>query len=775
MRLPLATLLAVAFAPAALANPFVERLDPPAVSPGKVTRVKATGSGLGNAAGLWSTLPAGKLDAKVVGTPSATEAEFDVTAAPDTPVGVAGLRIASVDGLGNACLFLVDDLPLAPVPPVGADGKPATVKLPAALWSGLREGETQRIRFDVTAGQRVSIEVVANRLGRDDDPLVTLRGPDGKVVAECDNSPGLYFDCRFDHTFASAGTVTLELRDARFRGGPLSRFVLRLGRFPAARVAVPSVVRPGTRTEVRLPELGGEAITVEVPKDAPEGPFFAALKRDGDDGSAWLPLSVRDADAIAEFEPNNAWPTATAAKLPAALCGVLGEPGDRDCFRFAVDKPTRIHVRAESRLMNSPAELEVAVLDATGKEVHRAANVGDDEVTFAYNLNPGTWGLSVREVHRDGSPAHAYRLDVRVGPPPVVVTAEVEGLTIPQGSWQSFPVVLTRGEHAGPVRLALVGSPAGLTLTPNEVPTGVDKLICRLAAAPDAPVRVGGLQVVAEPVAAAGMSPPPVPPASLLRTRPLIERTYKNVDLIPYALREEQRRLPPALADRFAVQVTPPAPFTIELPEANRVLARYLSVDIPIKTTRAAGFDGPITFRAAGGPMGPKEELRSALYPDLPPAMAGTLDVTGALRSRILLNTGKHRVDVWATGTAGGREVTLMRSFDLEIRSAFEVSPAEPGPTKVEAGGTARVRLKVDRISGFAGAVTIRPRGETWGLPDELTIPAGQESVEAEVRIPAGRGPGRISVSLTCTGQVGGFEESRDTRIELEVPPPPKK
>ena len=35
-----------------------------------------------------------------------------------------------------------------------------------------------------------------------------------------------------------------------------------------------------------------------------------------------------------------------------------------------------------------------------------------------------------------------------------------------------------------------------------------------------------------------------------------------NVDLIPIALREDQKRLPPSLADRFAVQVTPPAPFS---------------------------------------------------------------------------------------------------------------------------------------------------------------------------------------------------------------------
>ena len=38
--------------------------------------------------------------------------------------------------------------------------------------------------------------------------------------------------------------------------------------------------------------------------------------------------------------------------------------------------------------------------------------------------------------------------------------------------------------------------------------------------------------------------------SSLVTTRPLIDRQIVNVDLIPHALREDQRRLPPGLTDR---------------------------------------------------------------------------------------------------------------------------------------------------------------------------------------------------------------------------------
>jgi len=69
------------------------------------------------------------------------------------------------------------------------------------------------------------------------------------------------------------------------------------------------------------------------------------------------------------------------------------------------------------------------------------------------------------------------------------------------------------------------------------------------------------LQIVAEPAAVKD----PVP--TLVRTHPLIDKQIINVDLIPHALREDQRRLPPSLTDRFALQVTPPAPFKSSCPK----------------------------------------------------------------------------------------------------------------------------------------------------------------------------------------------------------------
>src|SRR5205823_4525573 len=173
--------------------------------------------------------------------------------------------------------------------------------------------------------------------------------------------------------------------------------------------------------------------------------------------------------------------------------------------------------------------------------------------------------------------------------------------------------------------LRLAGGPPGLRLVPDEVPAGAASVVCRLEADSSAPVGTHTIQVFGDCGAE----------TVVVRTQPLIDRKLVNVDLIPIALRDDQRRLPPALTDRFAVQVTPPAPFTFELPEKEITLARYQTADIPITTTRAPGFDGPIAFTATGGQLADKNEGRTRVYAEFPEATRETPDVNGVVVSKI--------------------------------------------------------------------------------------------------------------------------------------------
>ena len=568
--------------------------------------------------------------------------------------------------------------------------EPAKVDLPCALWGRFREGAVDRFSIEVKGGQRVSFEAVGNRFGKEVDPLVTIRDRRGRIVAERDNDAGLCFDCRFEHCFTDAGAYTVEMRDSRFHGHEHGFYVLRMGRFPAARVAVPSMVRPGKRTELFLPEIN-ETLPVEIPTMQHFGPLSVAVRRQGDDGSTWLPVEVGDGETTTAAADAVTPEKGTAAKVPGHLCGVLAKPGERQFFRLDLTKGQGIQVTGHSRWLNSPVDLDLSVTDAMGKTLRAATEGIDDTVKLDFTAPAtGVYCLAVRDLARDGGPAYAYRLDVRSGTPQVEIVAEVEGLTVPRESYQPIPLTVTRSTYAGPIALTLAGAPSGVTLLPSEIPAGVTAIVCKLSAGSSTLLGLHTLQILAQPTAVASA------PKFLVRTRPLVDRQLMNVDLIPYTLREDRRRLPPSVADRLALQVTEAAPFTVELAEPTVTLARYQQAPIPLIMTRKTGFEAPITFTARGGQLADKDEGRTRVYAEFPTASAKELKVNGSVHSRILSNIGKTRIEVLASAVHDGHKITLIRTFELEIRTAFLIA-APQAPIKLAPGEAAKVRLTVDR------------------------------------------------------------------------------
>ncbi len=774
MRYTLVVLAALSFPLAASAQGFVESVSPPVVERGKTTRVTFAGKGLGLGLDVWHALPKGALSAKPVSSEPG-KLVFDITLNADAPVGVCGLRIATRDGLTNTVLFHVEDLP---VKAIAAGDKPVSLALPTCVCGTFRESTLDRYTITVSANERVSFECVSNRLGKDADPLLSIRDDTGKFVLERDNNPGLYFDFRFSHTFEKAGTYTLELRDARLKASEHHHYILRVGKFPADRVAVPSAVA--------------------VP-DRLASTFFHQVKRPGDAGSAWLPVATAEGPVTVACDFDAARDTAlsqatsgpvhvaylmsplrgnpflaldrsivvgniqaTPAVVPGVLCGVLKQPGRRQVFAVQLEKGQRIFVRAEAKTLNSPADLELTIVDRTGREQRRGQDKPDGtETSLDFTATvPGTYGIVVRDTLRDGSDAHAYRITVRAEPFPPSITAEVEGLTVPQGNYQIVPLAVARNGSVGPIKLSLLGAPSGLKLTPDTISETENTIVCHLEADGTTSVGIHTVQIVGE---CAGEK-------FLVHTRPLIDKRYQNVDLIPIALREDQTRVPPALTDRFAVQITPPSPFAFELPEKTVSLPRYQTAPIPVVTTRVAGFDGPISFSATGGQLAGKNEGRTRVYAEFPDLTAKQLGGNGEVVSKILSNISKARIEVTATGTHQGRRVTLTRTFELDLGYAYKLTTDTPKVALLP-GESAKVKLTVTRVKTFDGPVTLHLNNMP-GLdaPDAVTIPKGQTSVEFEVKAMADAQARKQNWQFTATADVGGFEEEqRASPVEIEI------
>ena len=316
--------------------------------------------------------------------------------------------------------------------------------------------------------------------------------------------------------------------------------------------------------------------------------------------------------------------------------------------------------------------------------------------------------------------------------------------------------------------------PPGLKLEPTTIAESATTIVCKLFATAATPPGIYSFTIAGKGQAGETTV------VALATTQPLVDRQLINVDLIKHALRDNQRWLPPSVKTGLALQVTPSTPFTFEPADAIVTLPRYQQAPLSIQTTRAAGFDGPITFAATGGQLGEESQGRRQVFARFPTATSAQPTITATFHSRSQAQDLKERIDISATAKHASRSITLTRSVTLAVRPAFEVT-LEPAQVTVAPGGTVKLKLVAARLSSFSGDVTIMPTtslGVT--LPTTITIPAGQPSVEVDVVVAADSKPRREKIRFAATGTVNGFQEEPrpielDLVVKLEAKEPPTK
>jgi len=712
---------------------------------------------LGGAKGLWTSLPAKAVEATLIESRRDDQAVFEVKVGPDAPLGVCGLRLATGSGLSNVKLFLIDDLPtVAERAANPRDQAPQHLNWPVAVLGHAGESDVDRYTIHVEAGQRVTFDIVGNRLGQDFDPVVTIKDAKGRRIAERDNDVGLMFDCRFAHTFETTGTYTIEIQDARFRGSDHVVYVLRVGRFPEGRVALPSTVRPGDSLTLNLPGEQSASVQVTIPKDTAFGTFWQELRRTGDQASVWVPLQTSPYPIVLEREPNEGPSSATVAGVPCVLQGSITTPGDRDVFAFELVAGQRLTTRVECRPLGSPADLDVTLTDPRGKTVKRVDTLPDGETTFEIQASStGRHVLLVRSLTGEGGPEYVYRITLSLREPAVQLVSDASSLAVPCGSYQVLPLSLTRTDFSGPVALELRGAPSGMTLGTEVIREGESEVVNIIRVAESVAEGLYSVQVVAR-MRAEGRER-----TAVATTLPLIDRlpTGRGPHGEPFELREDQRRLPPSLTDRIAILVTPPSPYTFELPDRLVVLPRYLETSFRLETSRVAGFDGPISFVARGGSLEPLNLQKPRLKAELPPATRDQTVVAGVLRSGVNSELRKQRVSVTAHASHQGRGIDLTRTFELLTQVAYEPS-AEPQRLEIQAGGSATVAIRANRLPPFHGRITVRP-SEVAGLvlPPVVDVAEGLDHAEMKIVVPSGTKPGVYLVALPGSARVSKFDE----------------
>lgn len=414
--LGLPTLLAGLLAPGLVAAQTVQSLSPAAATPGKTTEVIVTGTKLDEPVRVWTNLPA-----QIVVVPENVEAKdrkqikLQVTVDATAPPQLGGLFLATAEGVTEPVTFTIDDLPS-----VADNGKNRTaaeaqeLTLPTAVDGAADGTQADYYKFNLVPGQRLSVEVLATRLGSALDPIVQLLDPSGKPLLIADDDLSFGADGRFVYTATAAGTYAVSIRDVRFRGGANMRYRLRLGDFPLVSTPFPLGITAGQSAnfEAAGPAIENVAAASAAPTPAASGRQAIAFKTNGGQSSAFAKLIAAPHAQAVEQEPNDTPEAATKITLPCGINGRFHTSKDRDQFVFDAKANTNYLFRPYARSVGSPCYVQLAIYKPDGGLLAEAPVTEADEqplvVTFPAD---GTYRLVAEDLLRRGGPEFAWHVE----------------------------------------------------------------------------------------------------------------------------------------------------------------------------------------------------------------------------------------------------------------------------------------------------------------------------------------------------------------------------
>ena len=699
------------------------RVVPSAAAPGRAVDVTLRGTNLNGPTRLWTSFPGeATLSPDVPGNgQDGGRVTYRLTTPADTPVGVYGLRLATGGGVSDLYLFTIDDLPS--VEDAGRNTAPASaqeIPFGSAVDGACQPGRSRWYAFTADAGQRVSVEVLARRVGSPLDPLVRLLDPQGREVAFSDDEPGLARDCRFARELASQGRYLLEVRDVRHNGGDDHRFRLRLGNFPLVSAPYPMGGRRGTTVQVGFaaaldgPDLA--PLMVIVPVDALTAVLPLGVKLPGGVGSAMATFAAGDLPEILETEPNDAPDTATTFTLPAALNGRPDKPGDRDAFRFDATKGQRLVFTGVTRRLGSPTDLVLQLTGPGGATVAESDDAGTDEGTLECEIPAdGTYMLTVEDLHGRGGPGHAYRVEARPREAGFALAVDRDTVNPPAGGVFVAKVKATRRGYDGPITLTIEPAGDGWVLGNAVIPEKADETVLSVTLpASVAPGTLAELSVVGTADVAGK------PFKARAGTSAAFLARYPGV-----------AHMPPALDGRIAMGVGPTFPDFFKLATNPPELVFPQpggSAKFKVSAERLNGFDGEVALTVDGLPPG--------VTASVGPIGMGQAEAEVTLSGPALPAGGEYKVRVRGAGTFKDQPKAVeLPQVTLRAARPFGVTAAAAGAITV--GGKQKVKVSLDRTGGENVAVAL----SFVNLPAGVTAPAGagipEGATEAEVELTA--------------------------------------
>lgn len=635
--------------PAQPINPQAPVLKPAAplgMQRGTTLDLTLTGSNLAEPTGLWTSFPA-KATIPTDGNNGKDNAKLLVRleVPKDAPLGFHAIRLATRRGMSNLHLFCIDDLPqILENATNHAPNMAQAVSLPCVIAGRADAETTDYFKIHVTAGQRLSFEILGRRLGSQFDPQLQILDASGHELPGgfSNDAPGLQTDARLTYTFKTAGDYLAAVRDVSYRGGADYLYRLRIGDFPCATTTLPLAIKRGSKTAVRFagPNVEGVApVEVAAPTD-PSIEFLSLAPRGANGLHGWpVNLALSDLEEKLEQEPNNEAAKANRIAVPGAITARFEQKGDSDAFVFTLKKGQRYTIDAQTHELGSPTEVYMTLRDAKGTQVQASDPTKAARLDFTPPAD-GDYTLFVEHLHLWGGPDEVYRISVTPFEPGFDLAVVLDRFNVEQGGKLSLPILAPRRDFGGPIEISVLGA--------KDTTKGISgKLAVAAGKAPAANQPLGTLVInVVEDV-------PVGPHAFQVQGKATINgKTVTKLASVrtPVSQGLANLPLPPKnvlTSIGLAVTEKPPFALTAKLDAESYMLGKPAT--LTITATRKPGFSAEIALSAAGLPAGVTAMLKNI------PANQNEVKLTLTLTPKA--KVGKAAITLTGKAKHEGRDV----------------------------------------------------------------------------------------------------------------------
>ena len=694
---------------------------------------------------------------------SKVEVEFEVPA--DSSPGLYPIRLVSETGLSNVMMFSVGVLPnVDEKEPNSEFATPQVIEKNVTVEGAVAREDEDYYVVELKEGESLTAELEGVRIkkGRSNpffDPYVAILNAERFEMATSDDAPLLQQDCLCSMRAPADGKYIIVVRDSSF-GGNNDRYRLHVGSFPRPIAVVPAGGPPGALIDMTFVSATGDAWIEKV--QLPSQPHEAfPLVVSNDQGVSPSPnfIRVQEMPNVVEQEPNNSFKESTTGTLPGAFCGFVGEPGDVDFFSFEAKKNQTVSIKLFARkILRSELDGVINVYNAAGGRVGGNDDSGGPDSLLDYKIPAdGVYHVSVNDHLRNGGPGYAYRLEIQLVQPDLVLTLPdrqryiATQVNVSQGNHAAVMINATRRGVGGAVDVTGLNLPEGVTITPIQMPANRTTVPLLLSATPEAKLDGRLVNFVGK-----------------IADNPIVGRYTQRHQLL---IGQNNSVVYDYNADRAAVSVIKASPCSFQIVQPQVPVVRSGSMELVVKVDRG-DFDGDIPIRMLYNPPG----IGSAGSVTIP---KGKNEAAISLTANTSAAIGNWPLIVYAI--VGGNEIaTTPANLSIEDRLfAFEFPK-----TSTELNADADVVVDIEVLRDFSGTCEL----ELVGLPagvvcdnNKVAITKDTEQVSFAVKVGEKARVGQhktLVVRATVTDSKGLIKQTQGTgtiQVDKPIPAPAAK